>query len=488
MRRRESGETMNIAVVGGGKRCQQLIEMIDRHIFQQVDPRILVVAEANPEAPGVIAARKRNILVVTDYNQVLERDDLDLIVELTGSMDVYNDIIARKKNDVRAIASQTAQLFWEIARVSTLQKKTDQELRETRSLYYMVINELLQEDVLVIAYDHRILDANDNLLERLGLTREQVIGRPCYEITHKRSAPCDGERHPCPLIETLETEKPSQTTHVHLDKENREIYYSISTYPLIENGDVIGAIEISRDISKDINIQKTLMQQEKMASIGRLSAGVAHEINNPLTTILTTTMLVQEDLDKDDPVYQELEIIAQETLRCRKIVTSLLNFARQNKPVKTLHRMNEIVMDSIILTNKQAAFKDITIEHDLEPAHDQVSVDKGQLEQVLINLILNAIDATDPGGCIWVRTKRDEEKEQFLIQVVDNGQGITAENMDKIFDPFFTTKDNGTGLGLALAHGIIQEHGGSIEVDSSPGQGTTFTIVLRQNKVGDNEV
>ncbi len=477
---------MNIAVVGGGKRCQQLIEMIGRQIFQQVDPRILVVAEPDPEAPGVVAARKRGILVVDDYNRILERDDLDLIVELTGSMDVYNDIIARKKNDVRAIASQTAQLFWEIARVSTLQKKTDQELQETRSLYYMVINELLQEDVLVIAYDHRILDANDNLLGRLGLTREQVIGRPCYEITHKRSAPCDGDRHPCPLIETLETEKPSQTTHVHLDKENREIYYSISTYPLIENGDVIGAIEISRDISKDINIQKTLMQQEKMASIGRLSAGVAHEINNPLTTILTTTMLVQEDLDNDDPIYQELETIAQETLRCRKIVTSLLDFARQNKPVKKPHKINEIVLDSIILTNKQAAFKDIGIEHDLEQGPDQVAVDKGQLEQVLINLILNAIDATDPGGCIAVKTRRDEKGRRFLIQVIDNGHGIAAGNLDKIFEPFFTTKENGTGLGLALVHGIIQEHGGTIKVDSTPGQGTTFTIVLRQDEVEDH--
>ncbi len=471
---------MNIAVVGGGKRCQQLIEMIDRQIFQQVSPRVLVVVESDPEAPGAVAARKRDILVVEDYNQILERDDLDLIVELTGSMDVYNDIIARKRKGVRAIASQTAQLFWEISRVSTLQKKTDQELQETRSLYYMVINELLQEDVLVIAYDHRILDVNDNLLARLGLSREQVIGRPCYEITHKRSAPCNGERHPCPLIETLETEKPSQTTHVHLDKQNRKIYYSISTYPLIENGDVIGAIEISRDISKDINIQKTMLQQEKMASIGRLSAGVAHEINNPLTTILTTTMLMQEDLDKEDPLYQELETIVHETLRCRKIVTSLLNFARQNKPVKKPHKINEIVMDSIILTNKQAAFKDISIEHELEEGLDEIPVDKGQLEQVLINLILNAVDATDPGGRIKVKTGMDEDGRQCLIQVIDNGHGIAPQDQHRIFDPFFTTKEEGTGLGLALAHGLIQEHGGTIKVDSDPGRGSTFTIVLQK--------
>ncbi len=476
---------MNIAVVGGGKRCKQLIEMIDRHSFQEVDPKILVVAESDPQAPGVMAARQRDILVVEDYNQVLGRDDIDLIVELTGSMDVYNNIIAKKKNAVRAIAAQTAQLFWEISRISTLQKKTDQELRETRSLYHMVINELLQEDVLVISYDYRILDINDTLLKKLGLSREQVIGRPCYEITHKRQAPCDGDLHPCPLKETLATEKPSQTTHIHFDKNDRKMYYSISTYPLIEHGDVIGAIEISRDISNEINVQKSLMHQEKMASIGRLSAGVAHEINNPLTTILTTTMLVQEDLPKNDPIYNELETIAKETLRCRKIVTSLLNFARQNKPVIQPHKINEIVMDSIILTHKQAAFKDISIEHDLANNIPKVPIDKGQIEQVLINLVLNAIDATEPGGTIFVKTSWDESKQEVAVQVIDTGKGIDPGDIDRIFDPFFTTKGNGTGLGLALSHGIIEEHGGAINVESEPGYGTTFTILLKSEK-GNN--
>ncbi len=171
-------------------------------------------------------------------------------------------------------------------------------------------------------------------LNKLGLQREEVIGRYCYEITHRQDLPCSGENHPCPLIETMKTQKPSQTTHIHLDKNNKKIYYSIGTYPFIENNEIIGAIEISRDITKDINMQKTMMQQEKLASVGRLSAGVAHEINNPLTTILTTAMLIQEEMDPEDPNYLELETITKETLRCRKIVASLLDFARQSAPTK----------------------------------------------------------------------------------------------------------------------------------------------------------
>ena len=263
---------MNIAVVGGGTRCRRLIEVTERHSFVEINPKVVAVADVKEDAPGFIKAIEKGLFVTRDYNDFFKRNDIDLIIELTGDMNIYNDILLKKDKNVRAISNSTAQLFWEISRISTLQKKTDQELQETRARYKSIINELIQEDVLVIAYNYRIIDINNSLLNRLGLQRNDVIGRYCYEITHRQDLPCSGKDHPCPLIQTMETELPSKTTHIHLDKDNEKIYYSISTYPLIENGDVIGAIEISRDITKDINVQKAMMQQEKLASIGRLSA------------------------------------------------------------------------------------------------------------------------------------------------------------------------------------------------------------------------
>jgi PAS domain S-box-containing protein len=393
-------------------------------------------------------------------------------------MDVYNDILAKKKKDVRAIANRTAQLFWEIARVSTMHKKTHQELQEARALYHVALNDLIQEEVLVINHNFRIIDSNDAFLEKFGLTREQVIGQHCYKITHHLEKPCSGENHPCPLIQTLDTEEPSQTTHIHLDRQGREIYYSISTYPLIEQGDVIGAVEISRDITKDINVQKVMMRQEKLASVGRLSAGVAHEINNPLTTILTTAMLTQEDLEPDDPTYAELSIIANEALRCRKIVTNLLDFARQTQPDKKNHPINDIVAACISLTQKQAAFKDVSVTHDLTDNLPLTLVDKGQIEQAMINLIINAVEATQAGASIHVSTRVSDRKGFIDIVVSDTGEGISEDRIDQIFDPFFTTKENGTGLGLAITHGIIEQHGGSISASSTVGEGTTFTITI----------
>ncbi|MBW1865695.1 MAG: PAS domain-containing protein, partial [Deltaproteobacteria bacterium] len=292
---------MKIAVIGGGKKCAQLLNIIDQHQFKEIHPKVVGVADLKSDAPGLLLAKAKGLFTTNNYEDLFARDDIDLIIELTGNTDIINDILEKKGPDVRAISSRTAQLFWEIARVSTMQKKTRQELYEANALYKTMINELIQEDVLVIGHDYRIIDVNNTVLNRLGLKRKDVVGKYCYEITHRQSFPCSGEKHPCPLIKTMETTEPSQTTHVHLDKDDKEIYYSISTYPLIEDGDIFGVVEISRDITGDINVQKAMMQQEKLASIGRLSAGVAHEINNPLTTILTTSMLLQEETQPEDP-------------------------------------------------------------------------------------------------------------------------------------------------------------------------------------------
>ena len=477
---------MNIAVVGGGKRCRILMDSIEKHTFRELSPRVVAVADPKDDAPGLVKAREDGLFITADYNDLLDRDDIDLIVELTGKQDVYDDILLKKKETVRAINHKTATLFWEFTLSSRIEQKARRKLQETRTIYNVLINELIQEDVIVMASNHRILDINETLANKLGMQRKDAIGRFCYEIWHHKSAPCSGEEHPCPLMKTVETGKPYQVTHVHLDKSKKELFYSISCYPLFDNGEVVGAIEIARDITKDISIQKGMMQYDKMASIGRLAAGVAHEINNPLTTILTSAMLIQEDTEPEDPNYQELQIIADEALRCRKIVSSLLDFARQSEPVKAKHSPNKVVTESVVLTRKQAAFNDVAVEENLAKDLPHINMDKDQIEQALINLILNAIEATDPGGKVTVGTSFVPEAESVELTVSDSGKGIPEEDMGKIFDPFFTTRESGTGLGLAITHGIIEQHGGMIEVDSKVGSGTRFTIRFPLNQ-GDND-
>jgi len=473
---------MNIAIVGGGNRCKALMDLIERHTFRKISPKIIAVADLRNDAPGLIVAKEKGLIITDDYNDFFERDDIDLIMELTGNRDVFNDILRKKKITVDAISRRTAQLFWEIFRLSDLKGETKQDLHKTREIYGIIVNLLIREDILVIGPDYRVLDINHNQLNKLGLKPKDAIGKFCYEITHHRSTPCSGDEHPCPLIKSIESGKPSQVTHTHYDKDGKELFYSISCYPIIENGEVVSAIELSKDITKDINIQKVMMLQEKLASIGQLSAGVAHEINNPLTTILTTSMLLQEDLDPENPIFDDLKTISREAIRCRKIVASLLDFARQTKPTKQFINLNDVINESIILTRKQAAFHDVSMEENLAENLPLVRVDKDKIKQSLINLIINGIEATEAGGQVVVSSIFLPTKGVVEVFVSDTGEGISEEKIDKIFDPFYTSKENGTGMGLAITHGIIEQHGGTIDVHSKPDQGTIFRIKLPVDK------
>lgn len=482
---------MNVAIVGGGERCHLLLEFIGKHSFREISVEVIAVADERGDAPGVVLAREKGLFVTSDYNDFFDRADIDLIVELTGNQETYFDILAKKDKTVRAIDRKTATLFWEFILSSRVEEDSKQELEEIKTgydltlyMYNAIINELIHDDVMVISSNYAVIDINNRLLNKLGLEREEAIGRHCYEITHKRSHPCSGEEHPCPLHEVLSTGKPFQASQVRLDQGNKQLLFSISCYPLIDNGEVIGMIEMARDITKDI-FQKVLMQQDKMASIGRLAAGVAHEINNPLTTILTSAMLMQEDTDPDDPRYQELQTIGTEALRCRKIVSSLLDFARQTRPTMKLTDINQVIRECVVLTRKQAAFNDVTVEENLAADLPQINMDKARIEQVLINLTLNAIETTDPGGKITINSRFASKADMIEITVSDTGKGISEEDVDRIFEPFYTTSESGTGLGLAITHGIIEQHGGTIEVESKMGQGTSFIIRLPLNS-GDN--
>ena len=469
---------MNIAVVGAGTRCLVLLQTLKNHSFKNLEPKVVAVADEREDAICMEQAREDGIFVTRDYNDLFAMDNLDLIIELTGDEEIFYDIIDKKSRNVRAFDHGTAQLFWELSRISALQEKTNEELAKTRSLYHVVTNELLEEDVMIISPGYQIIDVNETLAKKLGLEPKDLIGRYCYEVSHNQDVPCEGKEHPCPLAQTLETKKSSRTTHIHHASDNKELHYSISCYPIFEGGEIAGVLEISRDITKDINIQKIMMQQEKLASIGQLAAGVAHEINNPMTTILTTAMLMQEDMDPEDPNYEELKTIADETLRCRKIVNSLLSFARQTKSQKKMYDVNDIVKDAVALTKKQAAFKDISLNHDLAENLPQLRVDKDQMQQAFINLALNAIEATDPGGEVTFFSRIVEENKVVSISISDTGKGIAEADLGRIFEPFFTTKENGTGLGMAITHGLVEQNGGTIEVRSQVGEGTTFEIRL----------
>ena len=227
---------------------------------------------------------------------------------------------------------------------------------------------------------------------------------------------------------------------------------------------------------KKINAQ--LFRSEKLASLGKLAAGVAHEINNPLTGILTNSSLLLEDMDNDDPRREDVDVMVKETIRCREIVKRLLDFARQTRPQKRLANINALIENIVLLVRNQTTFRNILIERDLDSNIPEVLVDPDQIQQVFVNIILNAAEAMTKGGSLSIRSRCSGDGESIVVQFADTGSGITEEVRERIFDPFYTTKEHGTGLGLSISYGIIEQHGGTISVESTLGKGSTFIIHL----------
>jgi two-component system NtrC family sensor kinase len=226
-------------------------------------------------------------------------------------------------------------------------------------------------------------------------------------------------------------------------------------------------------------VQDQLIRAGKMAALGELAAGVAHEINNPLTGVLTFSSLMLKKVDENNPWKKDLENIVQQTTRCRNIVRGLLDFARQRKPDKKEWDIHTLLENTLILVEKQAPFQNIKIKKSFNTRIPMLFVDGDQIQQVFMNILLNAADAmTLNGGTLTIQTELKNGIAQ--ISFTDTGQGISKEHLSKLFAPFFTTKETGkgTGLGLAISYGIIQSHNGEIEVESEVGKGSTFRIQL----------
>jgi signal transduction histidine kinase len=219
------------------------------------------------------------------------------------------------------------------------------------------------------------------------------------------------------------------------------------------------------------------LQTEKLTALGRMAAGIAHEINNPLAGILLySSNLVKKA--QPGPIKEGMEIIMQETQRCKIIIQGLLEFARDREAQKTLVNINTIIEKSLSILDNEFRLRHIQLEKDLGEDIKASLIDGHQLEQVFVNLLLNAVQAIDRDGIITIRSYMEPKEKSLIVEIEDTGCGIPEESMDKIFEPFFSTKKEGSGLGLAVSFGIIRIHQGHIDVDSEAGKGARFRIDL----------
>jgi len=227
-------------------------------------------------------------------------------------------------------------------------------------------------------------------------------------------------------------------------------------------------------------MQAHLIQSEKLASLGKLAAGVAHEINNPLAGILIYSHLILEDIDKDNPYHDNLRKIVKETTRCKEIVKGLLEFARPKEPETSLVNINDIVEKALSIMETKTLFQNITIKKKYFSSLPKITADSAQLQQVFINIIINAAEAMEGNGSLTIKTGIDRQSNTIHIHFRDTGPGIPEDVKNRLFEPFFTTKEvgKGTGLGLAISYSFIRKHKGTLDVQSKVGEGSTFIVKL----------
>jgi two-component system NtrC family sensor kinase len=226
-------------------------------------------------------------------------------------------------------------------------------------------------------------------------------------------------------------------------------------------------------------MQSVLVRSEKLASLGELVAGIAHELNNPLTGIMIHASLVSGDPHLEEGLKEDCQTIIHEAARCSNIVKELLDFARVSDSQKEMRPITKAIDRTIALIEHNVDFKEIEIIREYDSDLPEIMMDASQIEQVLINIMINSSQAMPHGGKLVIKTGRGGAPDHIYVRIEDTGCGISEENIEKLFDPFFSTKGHkGTGLGLSVSYGIIQSHGGEIVVESKVDVGTAFTIVL----------
>ena len=380
-----------------------------------------------------------------------------------------------------AVAGQVATAI-ENGRLYTQLQVKASEVDRIRKFNENII-ESLNDGLVVLDLEDRVLRWNAALERIYGVTHDTAVGEPLADLFDasfterlqraRREEPLGATLYRVPL------------TSRHAD-ERWQLLVNAAIVPLrTPEGDTAGTLVILEDITARVRLEEQLQLSDKMASIGLLAAGVAHEVNTPLTGISSFTQMLLEGMEPDDPRTQLLEKIERQTFRAAKIVNGLLNLARPGRSDAGPVDVNAVVNDVLALLEHQFQTANIRLRRELSSMPTMVQGVEFKLQQVFLNLFLNARDAMSTGG--WLSITSRVEDTCAVIEVADTGIGIATEDLPRIYDPFFTTKGvgQGTGLGLSIAYGVIKEHSGSIECTSGPDQGTRFTVNLQLSPRSD---
>lgn len=406
--------------------------------------------------------------------------------QLIGGLVVINP--ARRENEVPQVLFHLLTSFLsnaiETSRELTSLKISIADLEANRWEIINSRNTLLTffdsipASVYIIDRNFTLISINLRRSGRLNKHPNVLVGKKCYEQLYNRMDPCPA----CRVMETLRSGSITNRISREWEDQDRFVEWDITTFPIQESDHLPHRVIVfEEDVTEKRNLEANLIQSEKLASVGQLAAGVAHEINNPLAAIIANAQLIKRELPKDeDGMYSSVELIEMAGMRAAQVVSNLLSLARKEKKDEfELISLNETLLNALTLVNHEIKNHSIDIQLDLQEDLPEIMASKNHLQGVWINMIVNGIDSMDqPNGQIAISTSYLNN--EFRVVISDNGKGIPQEHLSRIFEPFFTTKvaGKGTGLGLSVCYRVIKEHQGNVTVESQPGMGTRFTIIL----------
>jgi signal transduction histidine kinase len=502
--------TLNIAIVGGGRACRFFLQLLQNESFAYLNVNLVGVCDINPAAEGLLMAKQMNIYTTDNFRDLFKIKDLDGIIELTNNKEVLLELIKLRPKAVGIVEHNIGRLLRSLFLIDQQLKSAEQQVNREKMISEFLIHQT-DEPIVILNTDFTIFEANEAYIKATGKTRMEVLDAYCYKVFYGFDTPCLDHKpeYVCPMVKTLRT---GESAHVIMDapfSSSQSGYFEIVTYPVKNSdGEVIRVLEIQRDITKELSsrweekVQKLkqdfnrLIQEDRMISLGKLVASCVHEINNPIQGLLTFSRLMEDILAKGRPTSNELEefkeylsMMTPELERCGNIVSGLLSFSRETALEYKRINLNEVLESVISLTGHKLELQGIKLATHLYPGVLCVRGNSNRLEQCLLNLIFNAMEAMPKGGELTVMSDLDSTHNQVLVEIRDTGTGIHEEDLNHIFDPFFTTKEagQGTGLGLSIVYGIVKNHSGHIQVESEVGQGSSFLMKFPYLSLSSND-
>ncbi|MFC1854992.1 ATP-binding protein [Thermodesulfobacteriota bacterium] len=391
------------------------------------------------------------------------------VSRLVETFKIMYGSIQQKENELTKDELQITKVNLELQ--DTLKKLLDSKTK------YQTLTESARDIIFTIDLNGSFTFINDQANEILeDNINVSMIGESFIKILNKNS-----RRVAYMVFKDIISGKETKAFEVAAYKSNKvTIPLELILSPIIEEGVLMGVHGIARDISYRKSLEAQLIQTGKLSSIGELSTGIAHELNQPLMIIRGYCQLINSEISEGDKYYKELKLLEDQTTRMGKIINHLKTFSRQDAPYFSKIDINSVIENSFIMVSEHLKLKDITVVKNLTTSLPMIFGDANQLEQIFLNLITNAADAMDEmgKGTLTFKTSLSDDDKEVVVSVSDTGKGISENHLRDIFNPFFTTKEvgKGTGLGLSISYGIIQTHKGSIMAKSKPGEGTEFIL------------